>query len=117
MIGACEICGRIKPLDADHDHNTGVIRGFLCRNCNMTLGRFGDDVPGIERVLVYLRSGTTGVTYREYLRVYEREKSSHRYAHRVLTNTDYKARRAEYARSHRQRTKTNGSSISAWRVR
>lgn len=41
--GKCKICGipqnlLIKHLSIDHDHNTGVIRGLLCSNCNSHLG-------------------------------------------------------------------------------
>ena len=38
--GRCAICGR-KPssgLDTDHDHETGLIRGYLCRSCNTAEG-------------------------------------------------------------------------------
>lgn len=41
--GCCELCGFRPPegwkaLAIDHDHNTGLIRGLLCRNCNLMLG-------------------------------------------------------------------------------
>lgn len=41
----CAVCGTANPssgknnyFDVDHDHNTGIVRGLLCRNCNVTLG-------------------------------------------------------------------------------
>ena len=34
----CAICGIATELVLDHDHNTGKIRGFLCRSCNAKLG-------------------------------------------------------------------------------
>ncbi len=38
--GRCAICTRPKSLDElelDHDHETGKLRGFLCKNCNFKL--------------------------------------------------------------------------------
>jgi len=43
--GICPLCNRsfstMKPRDvcADHCHDTGFMRGALCRNCNGNLGR------------------------------------------------------------------------------
>jgi hypothetical protein len=35
----CAICGaRPTPLVLDHDHRTGLIRGYLCRSCNFSEG-------------------------------------------------------------------------------
>ncbi|WP_425498863.1 endonuclease domain-containing protein [Natronoglycomyces albus] len=43
--GSCAICG-VKPekLDLDHDHDSGLIRGFLCRSCNAREARSQDEV-------------------------------------------------------------------------
>lgn len=38
-IGECSICGKTKRLCVDHDHNTGKIRGIICLNCNVFIGR------------------------------------------------------------------------------
>lgn len=36
-MGLCWIC-RENPADCvDHDHETGAVRGVLCRVCNMVL--------------------------------------------------------------------------------
>lgn len=35
----CEICGDVADLCRDHDHETGALRGTLCRVCNVHLGR------------------------------------------------------------------------------
>lgn len=39
----CAICGRRYArwgrLDTDHDHRTGLVRGFLCRPCNTYEGK------------------------------------------------------------------------------
>lgn len=34
----CQICGSGENLHIDHDHMSGVVRGVLCRTCNLLLG-------------------------------------------------------------------------------
>lgn len=37
---ACELCGNVpktRGLDQDHDHKTGLTRGWLCFRCNKFL--------------------------------------------------------------------------------
>jgi hypothetical protein len=36
----CAICKKEKDLCIDHCHQTGRIRGLLCRRCNSVLGQF-----------------------------------------------------------------------------
>lgn len=36
--GRCGLCGFRFPLVVDHCHDTGLIRGQLCRSCNVTEG-------------------------------------------------------------------------------
>ena len=41
--GRCAICGKLpntQRFDIDHDHETLIIRGLLCRGCNRFLGLF-----------------------------------------------------------------------------
>ena len=55
--GVCAICRRPpsdNPLDVDHDHTTGEVRGLLCHRCNVGLGYFGDGLLGLESALRYL---------------------------------------------------------------
>jgi len=53
----CELCG-FKPeegwkaLAIDHDHNTGLIRGLLCRSCNLTMG-YLDNPEWMAKALTY----------------------------------------------------------------
>lgn len=56
---ACECCGRpawleTKNLALDHDHATGVFRGWLCVDCNLGIGKLGDTIAGVEKALAYL---------------------------------------------------------------
>jgi len=37
--GRCAVCGYTKPLEIDHDHDTGLVRGALCHTCNTFEGR------------------------------------------------------------------------------
>jgi len=44
--GRCAICGRrTGRLIEDHDHETGLFRGWLCRACNTCEGYAGDREP------------------------------------------------------------------------
>lgn len=56
--GVCAICKQVDQtgirLSVDHDHVTGVVRGLLCRNCNVALGLFKDDPERITVAVSYL---------------------------------------------------------------
>lgn len=58
--GECWKCGvsrRDTPtltLAVDHNHSTGEVRGLLCSDCNMAIGKLGDDIKGIKEALAYL---------------------------------------------------------------
>lgn len=55
--GVCAICKNIgkKKLSVDHDHNTGIVRGLLCDQCNMALGLLGDSTTNLQNALNYLQ--------------------------------------------------------------
>lgn len=54
LASACEICGATFSLVLDHDHETGEVRGTLCRRCNLGIGYFRDDVNTINAALRYI---------------------------------------------------------------
>ena len=71
--GVCAICGkeetsigrvtkRQQPLSVDHDHNTGRIRGLLCKNCSRGLGAFFDDESLLIEAANYLKYSHTYIT-------------------------------------------------------
>jgi len=53
----CDCCGTVPQgrWCMDHDHKTERFRGWVCERCNIGLGKFGDDVAGLEQALRYLR--------------------------------------------------------------
>ena len=55
--GACAICLRVVDymLHVDHNHDTGEVRGLLCRGCNSGMGMLGDNVDRLQRAIEYLR--------------------------------------------------------------
>mgnify|MGYP001264807357 CR=1 FL=1 len=63
--GVCAICGKpetirhqngaVCQLSVDHDHDTGRIRGLLCKKCNQGLGYFMESCLVLENAIHYLR--------------------------------------------------------------
>lgn len=54
----CDICGDREPsrrrLAVDHCHKTGILRGQLCRRCNIGLGYFLDNPSRLRSAADYL---------------------------------------------------------------
>jgi hypothetical protein len=48
-----DICNR--DLAVDHCHSTKKVRGLLCTNCNMALGKFQDDLQNLLNAVEYLK--------------------------------------------------------------
>jgi len=66
--GKCHICKsvgfKIDPnqklnLAVDHCHETGLVRGMLCHNCNRALGLFQDNTEYLRNAVEYLERATT----------------------------------------------------------
>jgi hypothetical protein len=51
---SCGACGSTVSICVDHDHDTGIVRGMLCRKCNAALGLLGDKIDGVLNLLEYL---------------------------------------------------------------
>ena len=56
----CAICKAIqnnkkRDWDVDHCHETSVVRGILCSNCNRGLGLFQDNPENLLNAYEYLR--------------------------------------------------------------
>ena len=56
--GVCAICNKSSDrlLDVDHNHSTGLVRGLLCRACNLGIGQFRENPSIIRKAIVYLES-------------------------------------------------------------
>ena len=63
--GGCAICktdscythpksGKPVSLSVDHCHDTGTIRGILCKDCNIGLANFKDEPTLLLRAIDYL---------------------------------------------------------------
>lgn len=61
--GVCAICeqpetairlGKIKMLAVDHHHGDVVVRGLLCSDCNLGIGKLGDSPDRLRAAAAYL---------------------------------------------------------------
>jgi Autographiviridae endonuclease VII len=55
----CAICSRENSKwkhgwCVDHDHKSKKIRGVLCNDCNVLLGKFQDSIPRFQAFIDYL---------------------------------------------------------------
>lgn len=54
----CAICNKPdicnRDLAVDHCHTTNRVRGLLCTNCNMALGKFQDDLQNLRKAIEYM---------------------------------------------------------------
>ena len=56
-INNCEICDTSltdQKKCIDHCHETGVVRGVLCRNCNLAIGLLNDNADTMISAINYL---------------------------------------------------------------
>jgi hypothetical protein len=69
--GVCAICdkpettvihGRQISLAVDHCHDTGRVRGLLCRGCNNSIGHFNHNIRILKSAIDYLRKHDGGAS-------------------------------------------------------
>ena len=67
---SCEIClcklkigSSSRNACIDHCHNSNIVRGILCRNCNLGLGNFDDSIEFIEKSILFLKRGMSNIRY------------------------------------------------------
>ncbi len=59
--GRCAICGKhqsefVHSLVVDHNHETGKVRGLLCRACNLGIGMLGDVLEVMKNAIKYVEA-------------------------------------------------------------
>ena len=59
--GKCAICkttdpGRRNKFCVDHNHRTGEVRGLLCEECNLGIGKLKDDPEILRKAATYLET-------------------------------------------------------------
>lgn len=59
--GLCAICNSIcntgKQLCVDHNHETGKVRGLLCRSCNSAIGLLKENTGTLLSAIKYIKHG------------------------------------------------------------
>ena len=60
--GCCAICKRHQSefkiaLAVDHCHTTSRVRGLLCLDCNIGIGKLKDDISLLQSAIDYLKEG------------------------------------------------------------
>jgi Recombination endonuclease VII len=71
--GLCLICRtrldtagrRSNSMTIDHCHETGVVRGILCRQCNVGIGCFYDNPESLAAAAEYIRARTSPAALRK----------------------------------------------------
>ncbi len=66
-VKQCDICGdppsgKSTRLSIDHDHDTGEIRGMLCRLCNSALGLARENPAILRAMVTYLEKRNAKVS-------------------------------------------------------
>ena len=57
----CPVCRRTQTpwhpnqVCLDHNHKTGKIRGYLCGDCNASIGRMAESINTFKRAILWLQ--------------------------------------------------------------
>lgn len=55
LEGKCQICNKhFKTLCVDHNHDTGKVRGLLCRPCNIAISALMEDKEIMQNAIKYI---------------------------------------------------------------
>lgn len=55
----CQCCGKeTTKLVVDHCHQSNAFRGWICGECNTSIGKLGDNLAGILKAALYLSLNT-----------------------------------------------------------
>lgn len=70
--GKCKICEKhqselTRTLFVDHCHETNIIRGLLCVNCNTIIGHAKDNIETLKKAIEYLEAIMQTPAYRELI--------------------------------------------------
>jgi hypothetical protein len=84
--GHCPICGRkMKKVNVDHDHKTGLVRGLVCGSCNKRVLTVINKPEQAERLLKYLLTNPatvlTGEPRTVTITITTRDKKPRRFKH------------------------------------
>ncbi len=52
--GKCKTCSSTEKLRLDHDHSNGKVRGILCDDCNLSIGRIKENIQTLKNMIIYL---------------------------------------------------------------
>jgi Recombination endonuclease VII len=112
-MSGCEVCGREdRTLVVDHDHATGLIRGHVCKRCNLALAVIEDEPLMVAAHAYLLLERPDAAEYRTV----QLAKMKERYATDPVYREATKARAVKWnrdsnykhQRAHKQRLKAVG---------
>lgn len=108
MRGTCGICGVETELHTDHDHSTGLIRGWLCGPCNRGLG-FLERSEWVAEALKYLQNEERFGSYADI------DRENHRKAYKRYHANLSPEQRVDRRNYHREWRAANPDRVEEYR--